>query len=268
MVVREDTPSPLPAGCPTDRSARCKVSYLSSSGSLPYWSTGVPWPASLPVSPALAESTTVPAGASKLYSWRASTLCSGLVPSVCLGWALSSSAAAPRCVHGGSGVLGPPISPSSPSLALRARVARVVGEFSSPPRLRPSSLGPPLLAVVPLGGLSPWGNSTTPGVSAPCGNLTPPPTPCQDPRGFSSTLEASRPPSSSPTPEHSWATLEALWPLLLPRTPEVCWPFFPAGPPVAPFAPALHHGGTALPYCWLPRRGLYRCFPAGPHFPM
>ena len=91
--------------------------------------------------------------------------------------------------------------------AVGAVVSRVVWEFPPPLRPRPPSTGTPS----PLGFtpevLSPWGNSSTPGVSMPLGNLTPPPTPCQSPAKFSATPEALGPPSLPPTPEDSTAAL-------------------------------------------------------------
>ena len=159
-------------------SARCRISSLSSSGSLPSWSAVAPWPALLPVYPTFAGLNTVPAGTRKPYLRRVSALCFVLalsVLAVCLGGvsALMSSATVACCARGGSSVLGPPIGLSSPPLAPYALVARVVGGFWYPPRSRPSSLGPPSLGVVPLGVLYPQGNSITPGVSAPCGDSTP-----------------------------------------------------------------------------------------------
>ena len=69
------------------------------------------------------------------------------------------------------------------------------GEFPSPPPRKSVSLGftPEVLP--------PWGNSFTPGVLMPLDNLTPPPTPCQPPLGFSHTTEASGTPSLLPTLE-------------------------------------------------------------------
>ena len=72
-----------------------------------------------------------------------------------------------------------------------------------------------------------------------CGDSTPPPPPCQDPRGFSATPEASRPPSSSLTLGESWATPEALRPPSSPRTPKVSLVRFSLQPPCPPLCANL-----------------------------
>ena len=173
-------------------------------------------------------------------------------------------AAMPRCGRGGGAVLGPPIRLSPPPPAPCTPVAWVVGGFSSPPCPCPSSLGSPLPVVVAPGVLSPRGNSATPGVSVPCGDSTPPPTPWRYPREFSTTPEASRPPSYSPTPGDSWATLEALWTPSSPCTPEDLPDRFPSGLQTPPFAPAVPHDGPPLPPSWQPRRRLSQCQPLRP----
>ena len=74
--------------------------------------------------------------------------------------------------------------------------------------------------------------------------LDPPPTPCQDPCGFSASPETSRLSPSTPPLGDLWATLEALHPLLLPCTPEVSLagfyrltPEFPLCAGLAPWRP-------------------------------
>ena len=93
--------------------------------------------------------------------------------------ALPLSAAVSISVPGGSAVPGPP----SPPLASCVLVAQAVGGFSSPPPpfVLPQS---DLSRCGPSGGVVPPGSSTTPVVSAPCGESTPLPTLWRPPRVF------------------------------------------------------------------------------------
>ena len=231
---------------PRNGSARCRVPS-SSYVPLQAW-PAVPlvasWMFPLPWYPAAAGSTTVHIGASKPYLWRVSAPCSGLtlsVPAVCMSRvpAIFMSAAMSCCGCGGATILGPPILSLAPPPSPCASVARVVGGFPSPPRPRLSSPRTPSPSVGTPGVLSPRGNSATLGVSMPCSNLTPPPTPWRYPRGFSVTSEALRPPSSSLTPKGSWATPEASRPPLSPRTLEGSPARFPRQPTILPLSSGL-----------------------------
>ena len=127
-------------------SANCQVSSPSVSLlSYPSNPHVASWPSGFLGSPASSTSTTLPVGASKTYSQRASAPPLGLAPlvtSVCLFGvsALPLSATVPRCGSGGAAVLGLLIHLSSPPAAPCAPVARVVGGGvvpSSPPSVFP-----------------------------------------------------------------------------------------------------------------------------------
>ena len=120
------------------------------------------------------------------------------------------------------------------------------GNFS-PPHPCPSSLGPPSVAVVTPGFLSPRLNSAPPGVLAPCGDSTLRPLRGRTPVGFFATLEALRPPSSSPTMGDSWATMDASRPPSLPHTTEVLPPIFSRLPPFLPLCDGLAPWRTCAP---------------------
>ena len=211
---------------PRAGSTRCWISSPSSGALLssPACSHVALWPSSLPGSPTSDGSTAVPAGASKPYSRRA-VLGPGAVGAGSMPGQDPRAAVVRRRVPLWARWLRRPRTAHRlvffAAVSLRPGCSGGGGGGLSLPRHRPSSLGAPSPAVVTLGVSSPRGNSVTPGVSVPCGDLTPSPTPWQDPRGFSVTPEASRPPSLSLTPGESWDTPEALRPPSLPRTPEV-----------------------------------------------
>ena len=203
----------------------------------------------------------------------ASAPCSGLVPSVlavCLVGVpmLPLSAAMPRCGRGGAAVIEQSIRSLSPPSAPCVLADQVVGGVLSPPRPNPSSLGLPLPVVFTPGGLSPRSNSATPGVSVPCSDSTPPPTPWQDHRGFSATLEDLRPPSLSPTFQRTHGPLQKpCGPCHRPALPRICQPGFSAGLCTSPCLLTLPHGIPTLPPCCQQRRGLSQCRPRRPMRP-
>ena len=88
--------------------------------------------------------------------------------------------------------------------AVSSRLRFSGGEGSYVPSLPPSVIPQ---NSVSLGGHSgdffPWGNSSTPGVSMPCGDSTPPHIPWRSPLGFLTTPEASQIPSLTTNTEDS-----------------------------------------------------------------
>ena len=170
-------------------SARCPVSASVGVSSCPASAVYLvaPWPSPLALGPALSRTPSSASGASKLYSRRGCMLFLDLAPSAlldCCGRGptlLLSVTVPPGC--GGAAVLGsramPPLQPSAPLSLL----ARVVGDFPSPPCPCPSSPVTPSPAVSTLGVSSPRGNASTPWVSMPYGDSTPPPTPWRSPPG-------------------------------------------------------------------------------------
>ena len=103
----------------------------------------------------------------------------------------------------------------------------------------------------------------------PCGDSTPPPTPWRDPRGFSAIPEALRPPPSRPPLRGNPVPLRRpRGPRCRPSLPRFCRTFFPSCLLISPFAPALPHGGPVLLPPRRPRRGLSRCCPRRPSFPL
>ena len=249
--------------------ASCRVLPPSSSGSLPSWSAVTPCPALLPVSPASAGSPAVPVGASKPYSQRASVPCSGLaplVPEVCLGGvsAIPSFADVPCGSHGGSVVLGPPIGHLLPPSAPCALVTRVVGGGVHPlpapvrtPSVRPNSLWA-------LQGFLPTASTLSlRGCRRPVTTRSPLPLPDGTPVGFPPLRRPHDPPPLPPLRGTRGPLRRPCGPRHRPALPRFRRSYFPAGLPVAPFAPASRsrlvggHGG-----------GFPGVAPAGLRFPM
>ena len=214
-----------------------------------------PWSASLLGSPTSAGSTAVPAGASKPYLQRTSTPCSGLAPlvsEVCLSGvsALPSSASVPRYGPGGSTVVGLPIGSSSPlPLPCAPRLLGWWGSFHvlSAPVHAPSVCS--LLRWSLQGFCPPGATQSLRGCCCPVATRLLRRLPGGNPVGF--------PPLWRPRV-----------PRCRPALPRFLRHVFTACLLVSPFAPTSNHGGPALPPCWWPWRGVSRCPPAGPRFPM
>ena len=262
---------PLPSSpaslVPHAGSMRCRFSS-PSSGYLMSWSPVAPWPAALPGSPASAWSTAVLVGASKLYSRRASTPCSGLAPLVLAVFldrvpALTSSAVVPCCGRGGAAVHGLPIKLLSPPPSPCALVARVVGGFR------------PLLAPVRLRLVCPrvwWSlREFVPprqvGYSGGVGALwlldPPRPLPGGTPVGF---LPLRRPCAPPPPPcPPLQGTRGSLWrpcgPRRRPALPKFFWTIFPACLRISPYVPASPHSIPTLPTRRRPRGGAFLVSP-------
>ena len=141
-------------------------------------------------------------------------------PSYCRGWGpallLSADVSLGR---GGATILGPHAVPLLPPSAPLSSVYWLVGGFPSPTHSCTSSPGTPLPLVATPGVSSPPDNSSTQGVSMPCGDSTPPCTPWRSTPGFSAIPQASQTPSSPLTPEGLLTTPLASRPSPPPPTP-------------------------------------------------
>ena len=86
------------------------------------------------------------------------------------------SSAMPYCVLGGAGGSWSLSISSLRLVLLLPLVSRVAEEFPSPPRPHPS-VCPQNSVTLKVHSMSPGGNSSTPGLSVPLGDSTPPNTP-------------------------------------------------------------------------------------------
>ena len=137
-------------------------------------------------------------------------------------------------------VPGPPVRSSSPLLALRALVARVVegvSILSLPPSVFPRHS---IILSDHSGGFVPpeqlchsGGVDALRRLDSPLHSLSPPPP------GFYATPEASWTSSSPPTPEDLWATPKDLRPPASPPTPEDLPAEFSRRPVILPLTPGL-----------------------------
>ena len=143
-----------------------------------------------------------------------------------------------------------------------------MGGFSStPPCPRSSSPSPTLVAVGPPGVSFPRGSLATPGVLAPCGDSTPPPTPWWPPWGFLPLRRPRGPPPCPPLWGNHGPLRRPRSPCRCPALPRFCCPYFPSGVLFSLLAPASPHGGPALPPRWRPWRVLSQCRSRRPSHP-